>query len=253
MQKQWLGTQVRYLDSPDDEPGSGWTRSELVPGTAGHFRATMERLYLQYRSDDGWTSSSGNKLTLGKNVHTDDKRGTWQIALRREDEPPCFAAIEAYEQPNGTTVVEFRDGREPGSQWRTSSIGSSFVEFSDVVIREAQPVEIAADDQGKVFQEEIELRPATDQQSVESESAAVLLQDMLPKRSQTLKRYKEAYSIIVKLRDEYRQLYEDDETAKPVPSMDDYREALGLRMSWKPSDPVVRKIIELGDEGLLKS
>lgn len=137
IQEQWLGTKMRYLEPPEEEPGAGWTRPELIPGTAGHFRATMERLYIRYRFD-GWTSSNGDKLELGSNAHEDDKRGSWKVTLQLEDEPPCISGIEAYERPGGDTLVEFKDGYEPGSHLRASPIGPAFVEFSDMVISEAR-------------------------------------------------------------------------------------------------------------------
>jgi hypothetical protein len=248
MQERWPGAKVHTLEPPEDEPGAGWTRSEVVPGSTGHFRATMERLYIRYHRD-GWIASSGDRLRLGRNTHTDDKRGTWTVTLHREDELPCFAGIEAYEQYNGNTLVEFKDGYEPGSRWRASPIGPLFVRFSDIVVGEAQPI-------GAVMENEQEMprsESAPAQQGIASEpSSVVSLQDLLPKKPETREKYKRAYSIIVKLREEYRELYENEETDKPAPNMDDYREALAFRMDWKPSGTLVRKIRKLGDGGLLE-
>jgi len=73
-----------------------------------------------------------------------------------------------------------------------------------------------------------------------------------PKKAETLAKYKQAYSIIKNMRKQYRRLYSDGHTEDPEPELDDYREALTSKMGWKRTRRTIRKVIKLGDKGLLQ-
>jgi len=73
-----------------------------------------------------------------------------------------------------------------------------------------------------------------------------------PKKGSTFDRYAEAYCVIIKYREEYRTLYDELREERPVPSIDEYRDALADRIGWRPSGRTVSTIIRLGDEGFLQ-
>lgn len=135
-------------------------RSELVPGSVDHFRATVQRLMNHYQT--GWVSSTGEKLNFGEmrqrevagyehrtfgprpsHVYSEPiyrdttpaTRGTWRIISHKEN-GLAHAVIEAYEQQNGSTLLEFYDGVIEGRP--TAAIGVSYDEFCQLIIDEAK-------------------------------------------------------------------------------------------------------------------
>jgi hypothetical protein len=73
----------------------------------------------------------------------------------------------------------------------------------------------------------------------------------IPRNEIALKRWKKAWRVIKKTREEYAQLHEDNERENPNPKIDDLRTALFKKMKWKPSERTVYRIIAAGNEKLL--
>lgn len=135
-------------------------------GTVEHFRAQMQRLQRLYLPD-GWLASTGERLSFWEERQTRRKpigvgtssmrmwpgqprtetiygevdvtpstRCSWQVEPLEKEAPGC-AGIEAYEQPNSTTLLHFLDGYHPYWPIReVRPIGVAFVEFCEVVINE---------------------------------------------------------------------------------------------------------------------
>jgi hypothetical protein len=70
----------------------------------------------------------------------------------------------------------------------------------------------------------------------------------LPKKPETLRKWKEAYSTFVELRAEYRRRYDNFDTDDPNPKIGDYRDAIHRHYSEK----VVGWILKAGDSGWLE-
>jgi HEAT repeat protein len=77
------------------------------------------------------------------------------------------------------------------------------------------------------------------------------LPDWFPNSEKTLAKWKRAYSIVVQLREEYREAYVDGDTDYPEPRIADCIDAIASEMGWKRSYKTVERIIKTGDEGLL--
>jgi HJR/Mrr/RecB family endonuclease len=151
---------------------SGIIRSEVIPGTVEHFRAVMQRLGVRCggkpwrsKSDERLVFSEHRKTTrelvsvqsptterrgrylafLSEREHyktidvTPSTRGSWEILLlSQQDKFIGFAGIEAYEQVEGTTQVDFLDGYSPHLPGhKREPIGPAFEEFSQIVVLEA--------------------------------------------------------------------------------------------------------------------
>lgn len=74
----------------------------------------------------------------------------------------------------------------------------------------------------------------------------------LPKKPKTLNKWRETYSIVLKVREDYSTLYENDDTDDPTPRMEDYIEALKAE-GKKYGKKQLRKIINAGDADNLKN
>jgi hypothetical protein len=152
--------------------GKKLIRSETVIGRVEHFRALMQRLALR----TPWMASTGEKFVFyeerqtrhqlvaivpgtGRTPFSPDRheyanvdvtpptRGSW--AVHSEDPSKALlatAGIEAFEQPNGQTLLEFWDGYHPHSaDIPRPAIGAAFEEFCEMVIREAKAVALPGD------------------------------------------------------------------------------------------------------------
>lgn len=76
-----------------------------------------------------------------------------------------------------------------------------------------------------------------------------LLPKWLPKTAKTLKKWREAYRILCKVRKEWRD--PDDWGNDTTLKLADYRDALRSKMGWRPSEKTVSRILRAGDAGLL--
>jgi hypothetical protein len=150
--------------------GKKLIRSETVIGRVEHFRALMQRLALR----TPWMASTGEQLvfyeerqtqrqlvaivplTSGFGGHhreykdvdiTPPTRGSW--AVHSEDPSKALlatAGIEAFEQPNGQTLLEFWDGYLPGSvDVPRPTIEAAFEELCEMIIQEAKAIALPGD------------------------------------------------------------------------------------------------------------
>lgn len=136
-------------------------RSEVLPFDIEQFRAVMERLEILYNRI--WVSSDGTQLEFvdsrhstaifigqcrggeddGRQISTSPVRGSWDVSWRPLEVVECYlsrnAGLEAYEQPNKHTRVDFLDNYIPGKRnWKCEPIGPAFGEFCQMVIEEAR-------------------------------------------------------------------------------------------------------------------
>jgi hypothetical protein len=142
--------------------------SEDFAMTVEHFRALMQRLVIQYAK--GWESADGKRLTFGEYRHTKQElvgvtpgsprymgryvapaipdkhyrytdvtpptRGSWLVSPLGNQ---GFAGIEAYEQPGGSTKVDFYDGYHPAMPGLDHpAIGAALEGFCETVVKAAQ-------------------------------------------------------------------------------------------------------------------
>jgi len=152
-------------------------RSEKFEGTIEHLRAIMQRLTIKYSSqkwecEDGqyirfyefrktrkelvsvesagshragrydiFSSPQRHYRTVDGTPHT---RGSWEVTLfSQENKSIGFGGIEAYEKPDGTTLIEFHDGYLPDLHLpKMEPIGKPFEEFAEMIIREALEKEL---------------------------------------------------------------------------------------------------------------
>jgi hypothetical protein len=77
------------------------------------------------------------------------------------------------------------------------------------------------------------------------------IRSTLPKTPLGMKRWKNAYAVIKKIRKLYEMEYNDGIADTPTPTIDDLREALQPIYKRIPSDRTVEKIIAAGDNGFL--
>jgi hypothetical protein len=73
-----------------------------------------------------------------------------------------------------------------------------------------------------------------------------------PKKAATLKRWKEAFSVIVELRRTYREEYGSWEREDPNPKLTDYVDAIADETRWRPSTKTAGRIARAGDNGWLE-
>jgi len=96
-----------------------------------YFQVWMERLAIHYAR--GWEFAKGRKLILSEYQHT-PSRVSWRVSL---NEGEGCAGVEAYEQMDGNTNVEFYDGYDPEVPERDyPPIGAGFKAFCEVLIWE---------------------------------------------------------------------------------------------------------------------
>jgi hypothetical protein len=135
-------------------------RREIYPGPMRCFRALMQQLNVEIGVGRGWVSSSGEVLGCHECPQPQEEdravRGSWQIISRSPasvasaplaygsvDFTVC-AGIEAFEQPNGTTLLIFLDAYKPFPtrkrlrRFKSSPIGAAFMEFIEMIRREMQ-------------------------------------------------------------------------------------------------------------------
>lgn len=105
------------------------------------------------------------------------------------------------------------------------------------------------------MEERLEARPEEvveeARERLEEEMTRLLPRDF-PKKAETIAKYKEAFSIIQAMQEEYREEYNLGYTKDPKPELEDYREALASRMGWKRTHRTIRKVIEFGRKGWLQ-
>ena len=73
----------------------------------------------------------------------------------------------------------------------------------------------------------------------------------LPQKPETLQKWKKAYDIICQTRKNFQDAYGEGQTDDPTPKMADFRDALKAEPITY-SEKTIRKIIKVGDAGLLK-
>lgn len=73
----------------------------------------------------------------------------------------------------------------------------------------------------------------------------------VPRKADTLKRWREAYKVICAMRDERRD--PDDWGNDPKPRLADYRDRLKDNLDWAPSEKTIGRIIGAGGAGWLKT
>jgi hypothetical protein len=112
-------------------------------GTAGQFRANMERVRLLYH--ESWQGPSGEVINWGEDICREDwsTRGSWDVLTRAGPEDFTAdgttvqvqtrrfnrAGIEAFDGPDGTRV-EFLDGFMVSNHDDQHEIGRAFDEFA---------------------------------------------------------------------------------------------------------------------------
>ena len=72
----------------------------------------------------------------------------------------------------------------------------------------------------------------------------------LPKKRNTLEKWKKAYSVILSTKDRFQESYDNGDTDNPEPKIDDYGDALKEK-GIKYSDRQLRTIIKAGEHGHL--
>ena len=73
--------------------------------------------------------------------------------------------------------------------------------------------------------------------------------DWVPKKEETIRRWRESYEAIIEVRDYYSAQYDDWDGDEPAPSMSDYKDAVAKIFGRHPSDKTIRRIIKAGDNG----
>jgi len=150
-----------------------WIRSVIFPGNVQQFRAQMRRLTVRL-GRNGWMSAKGWRLIFGEYPQTQPRwvptnadlnkaghvtvyvettehdtaaseqipaRASWEVVYWPAGHfrlwSPQYSGIEAYEEADARTRVDFLDGYRPGAWYQDAEpIGPTFEEFCDWVIRE---------------------------------------------------------------------------------------------------------------------
>jgi len=109
----------------------------------GYKAATGEML--RFREERQIVAPPGTFVPIGGDARvtytdvTPSTRGSWSIISLGHSEQR--GVIEAYEQPDGKTVVHFIDGYQPDAAWvEREPIGAAFAEFVEFVIAEIQQI-----------------------------------------------------------------------------------------------------------------
>ena len=104
--------------------------STIYLGKLAHLQAAIDQFIRHHAAE--WEASNGNRLAIFKSRRpATSTQGSWEICTLGEGKRET-AGIEAYEQPNGQTLVEFWDGYDPSAQqwWlNRPSIGDDLIEF----------------------------------------------------------------------------------------------------------------------------
>lgn len=108
------------------------------PGSIDQFHAFMDRLIILHGRDE-WLSSEGAQLVFQEEVvvQAPPTRRSWEVYLRSSDTNPIpVAGIEAFQETNECTRIDFIDGYMPGTiqvNWR-KCIGPAFEELAQMII-----------------------------------------------------------------------------------------------------------------------
>ena len=225
------------------------------PGSVALFRVLMFRLMSQVERT-GWVSAEGKRLhlfehreirrelvavdpltatTTGQQVvygggfkhfrkfdATPPGRASWWVELEGSGGQ---AGIEAYEQPGDQTVVDFLDGYSPVDGRDHEPVGAAFEEFAHKVVAlfPGKPASRAADP------------PA-----------------WLPRRPGTRRKWQRAYAHMVSLNKLYLEQANEEWTRdQPAPKLNEYADYLAVKMKWKPSEKIIGRIRQAGENGWL--
>lgn len=177
----------------------------------------------------------------------------WKIFIRENPEPFGFLIIKGYEIGVLITYGVFRE-----ESW---TIVDEFIEILfDQMTKEGfefhphkgSPIEVLPKklvieyQKAKSLSSEDIAHFDIGEQTEDSEC-----EELLPKKQSTRYRWKQAYQVIVSMRDEYAKLYQDNAAENPKLMIQDYQQGIFNEIRWKPGERTIFKIIKAGDGGCL--